>query len=77
MGGFLGIFPILRIIVYGIANLRRNLDKIYWKLAFRVWGEPWSYLQPTTDINGNLLRHHRKMDWRWWRAQVLLNLNLI
>lgn len=37
----------------------------------RVWGEPWSYLQPTTDIDGDLLRHHRKMDRRWWRAQAL------
>ncbi|XP_020582744.1 uncharacterized protein LOC110026204 isoform X2 [Phalaenopsis equestris] len=37
----------------------------------RVWGEPWSYLQPTTDINGSLLRYHRKMDRRWWRAQAL------
>ncbi|PIA36303.1 hypothetical protein AQUCO_03400301v1 [Aquilegia coerulea] len=36
----------------------------------RVWGEPWSYLQPTTEINGSLLRIHRKMDRRWWRAQV-------
>ncbi|KAL0918459.1 hypothetical protein M5K25_010468 [Dendrobium thyrsiflorum] len=37
----------------------------------RVWGEPWNYLQPTTDVDGNLLRHHRKMDCRWWRAQAL------
>ena len=41
-------------------------------LECRVWGEPWSYLQPTTDIDGNLLLHHRKMDRRWWRAQVQL-----
>lgn len=37
----------------------------------RVWGEPWSYLQPTTDIDGDLLLHHRKMDRRWWRAQAI------
>lgn len=37
----------------------------------RVWGDPWSYLQPTTDVDGELLRRHRKMDRRWWRAQAL------
>ncbi|OVA06595.1 hypothetical protein BVC80_7493g2 [Macleaya cordata] len=37
----------------------------------RVWGNPWLYLQPTTEINGSLIRHHRKMDWRWWRAQAV------
>lgn len=37
----------------------------------RVWGEPWSYLQPTTDVGGNLLLNHRKMDRRWWRAQAI------
>ncbi|XP_020112815.1 uncharacterized protein LOC109727219 isoform X2 [Ananas comosus] len=37
----------------------------------RVWGEPWSYLQPTTEINGTLVTHHRKMDRRWWRAQAI------
>ncbi|KAF6145608.1 hypothetical protein GIB67_037641 [Kingdonia uniflora] len=35
----------------------------------RMWGDPWSYLQPTTEIKGSLLTHHRKMDRRWWRAQ--------
>ncbi|XP_068665746.1 uncharacterized protein [Aristolochia californica] len=35
----------------------------------RVWGTPWSYLQPTTDIGGSLVMSHRKMDRRWWRAQ--------
>ncbi|KAE8684214.1 Ankyrin repeat family protein isoform 1 [Hibiscus syriacus] len=35
----------------------------------RVWGDPWSYLQPTTDINGSLIAVHHKMDQRWWRAQ--------
>lgn len=37
----------------------------------RVWGIPWSYLQPTTDINGTLLAYHHKMDRRWWRAQAV------
>ncbi|KAK8589575.1 hypothetical protein V6N13_088393 [Hibiscus sabdariffa] len=37
----------------------------------RVWGDPWSYLQPTTDINGSLIAVHHKMDRRWWRAQAV------
>ncbi|XP_057961892.1 uncharacterized protein LOC131153543 [Malania oleifera] len=37
----------------------------------RVWGTPWSYLQPTTEINGSLVSYHRKMDRRWWRAQAV------
>ncbi|KAL2942717.1 Shikimate dehydrogenase (NADP(+)) [Bienertia sinuspersici] len=37
----------------------------------RNWGTPWSYLQPTTEINGSLLKFHRKMDRRWWRAQAV------
>ncbi|KAJ1409356.1 hypothetical protein SESBI_22869 [Sesbania bispinosa] len=37
----------------------------------RKWGLPWTYLQPTTDINGSLLASHRKMDRRWWRAQAV------
>ncbi|KAF9606908.1 hypothetical protein IFM89_029507 [Coptis chinensis] len=37
----------------------------------RIWGEPWSCLQPTTEINGSLVRNHRKMDRRWWRAQAV------
>ncbi|XP_071706062.1 uncharacterized protein [Rutidosis leptorrhynchoides] len=37
----------------------------------RVWGNPWSYIQPTTEINGTLIGYHRRMDWRWWRAQAL------
>ncbi|KAG9446605.1 hypothetical protein H6P81_012733 [Aristolochia fimbriata] len=37
----------------------------------RIWGSPWSYLQPTTDISGNLVISHRKMDRRWWRAQAV------
>nr|VDD38981.1 unnamed protein product [Brassica oleracea] len=34
------------------------------------WGKPWSYMRPTTEINGSLLTSHRKMDRRWWRAQA-------
>ncbi|XP_004302101.1 PREDICTED: uncharacterized protein LOC101295143 [Fragaria vesca subsp. vesca] len=37
----------------------------------RIWGEPWSYLRPTTVINGTLIAYHRKMDRRWWRAQAV------
>ncbi|XP_019439912.1 PREDICTED: uncharacterized protein LOC109345393 [Lupinus angustifolius] len=37
----------------------------------RKWGNPWNYLQPTTDINGTLMGSHRKMDRRWWRAQAV------
>lgn len=37
----------------------------------RKWGTPWSYLQPTTEINGSFVAYHRKMDRRWWRAQAV------
>ncbi|XP_042512976.1 uncharacterized protein LOC122087916 isoform X1 [Macadamia integrifolia] len=37
----------------------------------RVWGNPWSFMQPTTEINGSFLTYHRKMDRKWWRAQAL------
>ncbi|GAB4855346.1 hypothetical protein Ancab_023967 [Ancistrocladus abbreviatus] len=37
----------------------------------RDWGSPWSYLQPTTEINGSFVAFHRKMDRRWWRAQAV------
>ncbi|KAK9140344.1 hypothetical protein Scep_010025 [Stephania cephalantha] len=36
----------------------------------RIWGNPWVHLQPTTEINGSLITHHRKMDRRWWLAQA-------
>ncbi|KAJ6761598.1 ALPHA- 16 -FUCOSYLTRANSFERASE [Salix koriyanagi] len=29
--------------------------------APRLWGEPWSFLQPTTEINGSLVAFHRKI----------------
>ncbi|XP_031503345.1 uncharacterized protein LOC116266322 isoform X1 [Nymphaea colorata] len=37
----------------------------------RIWGTPWDDLQPTTEIDGNLLKRHRKMDRRWWRSQAV------
>ncbi|KAL4190380.1 hypothetical protein AMTRI_Chr07g24480 [Amborella trichopoda] len=37
----------------------------------RVWGNPWDEMQPTTEISGNLVKNHRKMDRRWWRAQAV------
>ncbi|XP_020551153.1 uncharacterized protein LOC105166568 isoform X1 [Sesamum indicum] len=40
-------------------------------IYFRAWGNPWSIMQPTTEINGSLIVHHRKMDRRWWRAQAV------
>ncbi|XP_058094661.1 uncharacterized protein LOC131240445 isoform X2 [Magnolia sinica] len=39
----------------------------------RMWGSPWNNLQPTTEIDGTLVTHHRKMDRRWWRAQEVVN----
>ncbi|CAN6201776.1 unnamed protein product [Urochloa humidicola] len=36
----------------------------------RLWGEPWKYMQPTTEVNGTLIRHHRRKDARWWIAQA-------
>ncbi|XP_077227164.1 uncharacterized protein LOC143860421 isoform X2 [Tasmannia lanceolata] len=39
----------------------------------RAWGNPWSYFQPTTEVDGSLVTQHRKMDRRWWRAQVVVN----
>ncbi|KAK3155519.1 hypothetical protein QOZ80_2BG0204250 [Eleusine coracana subsp. coracana] len=36
----------------------------------RLWGKPWKYMQPTTEIHGMLITNHRKMDRRWWLAQA-------
>ncbi|KAK3159424.1 hypothetical protein QOZ80_2AG0149950 [Eleusine coracana subsp. coracana] len=36
----------------------------------RLWGKPWKYMQPTTEIRGMLITNHRKMDRRWWLAQA-------
>ncbi|PNY14060.1 coatomer protein, partial [Trifolium pratense] len=41
------------------------------KENYTIWGDPWNFLQPTTDINGSLVASHRKMDRRWWRAQAV------
>ncbi|KAK6232921.1 hypothetical protein SCA6_002994 [Theobroma cacao] len=48
-----------------------NSKEIWTGRIPRVWGDPWSYLQPTTEINGTLIAFHRKMDRRWWRAQAV------
>ncbi|KAF2287567.1 hypothetical protein GH714_001337 [Hevea brasiliensis] len=48
-----------------------NSKEIWAGRTPRVWGDPWSYLQPTTEINGSLLTFHHKMDRRWWRAQAI------
>lgn len=37
----------------------------------RQWGKPWELMQPTTQINGKLLIHHKASDRRWWRAQAV------
>ncbi|KAJ0963700.1 hypothetical protein J5N97_028822 [Dioscorea zingiberensis] len=57
----------------GIITVKENYtSKEIWAGRLpKVWGNPWNYLQPTTDINGSLLAHHRKMDRRWWRAQAI------
>ncbi|XP_022719034.1 uncharacterized protein LOC111277115 [Durio zibethinus] len=48
-----------------------NSKEIWAGKISRVWGDPWSYLQPTTEINGSLIAFHHKMDRRWWRAQAV------
>ncbi|KAK4784986.1 hypothetical protein SAY86_001675 [Trapa natans] len=57
----------------GIVTAKQNYtSKEIWAGRIpRQWGKPWSYLQPTTEINGSLIAYHRKMDRRWWRAQAL------
>ncbi|KAJ8535487.1 hypothetical protein K7X08_023207 [Anisodus acutangulus] len=57
----------------GIIKIKENYtSKEIWSgRTPRSWGKPWSYLQPTTDINGSLITYHRKMDRRWWRAQAV------
>lgn len=37
----------------------------------RQWGKPWEAMQPTTQIDGKLLTHHKASDRRWWRAQAV------
>ncbi|XP_025013635.1 uncharacterized protein LOC8258636 isoform X2 [Ricinus communis] len=48
-----------------------NSKEIWTGRTPRIWGDPWSYLQPTTEINGSLITFHHKMDRRWWRAQAI------
>ncbi|CAN4101391.1 unnamed protein product [Withania somnifera] len=57
----------------GVITVKENYtSKEIWSgRTPRSWGEPWSYLQPTTDINGSLIAYHHKMDRRWWRAQAV------
>lgn len=57
----------------GIITAKRNYSskQIWTGRIPRLWGDPWSFLQPTTEINGSLIASHRKMDRRWWRAQAV------
>ncbi|KAL8518255.1 hypothetical protein ACS0TY_009572 [Phlomoides rotata] len=57
----------------GIITGRENYTsrQIWFGHIPRAWGNPWNIMQPTTEINGSLLFHHRKMDLRWWRAQAI------
>ncbi|KAL3838116.1 hypothetical protein ACJIZ3_022707 [Penstemon smallii] len=57
----------------GVITVKTNYtSKDIWSGKIpRTWGNPWTFLQPTTEINGSLLVHHRKMDQRWWRAQAV------
>jgi len=58
----------------GIITAKGNYStKELWSSRWipRIWGHPWSYLQPTTEINGSLIASHRKMDRRWWIAQAV------
>uniref|UniRef100_A0A1D1YF32 Isocitrate dehydrogenase [NADP], mitochondrial n=1 Tax=Anthurium amnicola TaxID=1678845 RepID=A0A1D1YF32_9ARAE len=57
----------------GIITVKENYTskQIWAGHTPRLWGEPWNSLQPTTEIDGNLVMNHRKMDMRWWRAQAL------
>ncbi|XP_019192131.1 PREDICTED: uncharacterized protein LOC109186560 [Ipomoea nil] len=57
----------------GIVTVKENYTskEIWAGRVPRVWGSPWSYLQPTTEVNGTLISYHRKMDRRWWRAQAV------
>ncbi|XP_042516312.1 uncharacterized protein LOC122090704 isoform X2 [Macadamia integrifolia] len=57
----------------GIVTVKDNYtSKEIWAGRIpRVWGNPWSFMQPTTEINGRLVIYHHKMDRRWWRAQAV------
>ncbi|CAN6170236.1 unnamed protein product [Urochloa humidicola] len=47
-----------------------GFEKMWTAGVPRLWGEPWKYMQPTTQVNGTLIRHHRRKDARWWIAQA-------
>ncbi|XP_050275267.1 uncharacterized protein LOC126717539 [Quercus robur] len=57
----------------GIITAKENYSskEIWTGRTPRLWGDPWAYLQPTTEINGSLIAYHRKMDRRWWRSQAV------
>ncbi|KAB8089437.1 hypothetical protein EE612_014376 [Oryza sativa] len=57
----------------GIIKVKENYtSKQIWAGHIpRIWGRPWKYMQPTTEIDGRLVKNHRKMDRRWWIAQAL------
>lgn len=57
----------------GVITVKENYTtkQIWTGTIPRVWGSPWSHMQPTTEVNGTLIGYHRKMDRRWWRAQAL------
>ncbi|VVA95752.1 unnamed protein product [Arabis nemorensis] len=57
----------------GIVTGKHNYSskKIWAGPIPKLWGTPWSYMKPTTEINGTLISGHRKMDRRWWRAQAV------
>ncbi|GAA0152015.1 glycosyltransferase [Lithospermum erythrorhizon] len=57
----------------GIVRVKENYTskEIWAGRVPRLWGNPWSFMQPTTEINGTLIGQHRKMDRRWWRAQAV------
>ncbi|KAL3750423.1 hypothetical protein ACJRO7_011428 [Eucalyptus globulus] len=55
----------------GIITAKQNYStkQIWHGKIPNFWGDPWTYLKPTTEINGRLISRHREMDIRWWRAQ--------
>ncbi|ESQ32324.1 hypothetical protein EUTSA_v10003947mg [Eutrema salsugineum] len=57
----------------GIVTGKQNYStkEIWSRHIPKLWGKPWTYMKPTTDINGSLISGHRKMDRRWWRAQAV------
>nr|CAB3470330.1 unnamed protein product [Digitaria exilis] len=56
----------------GAVRVKRSFDsrKMWSADVPRLWGEPWKHMQPTTEVNGSFIRHHRRRDARWWIAQT-------